>query len=176
MESVRRIVTGLGPDGRSAARVEEVTALRSPAPAAWHGVWGWDTSPRLPLPLPSGSPPESIFPPPGGVRVSVVACPPGLGAGLAPLPAGDPSAAEFVRRYAAVPTGGEHDERTGVHDTATVDVVFVIEGEVELELEAETLALRQGDVVVQHGTVHAWRNRGAEACVLGIVNLREPAR
>jgi hypothetical protein len=35
--------------------------------------------------------------------------------------------------------------------------------------------MRPGDVLVQNGTVHAWRNHGAEACVLGIVNLREPA-
>ena len=172
MRRVRTVITGVRSDGRSAALMADVPALRSPAPADWHGVWGWDEPPPLPLPLPPDAPPESVFPPAGGVRVATVVCPPGLGTTLAPLPAGDPSTAGFARRYAAVPTGGAHDERSAVHDTATVDVVFLIAGEIELELEAETVALRQGDVVVQHGTVHAWRNRGAEACVLGIVNLR----
>ncbi len=49
----------------------------------------------------------------------------------------------------------------GMHTTDTVDYDIVLDGEIWLELDdgVETL-LKQGDVVVQCGTRHAWRNRG----------------
>ena len=45
----------------------------------------------------------------------------------------------------------------------TVDYRVVYDGEISLELDdGETLHLRRGDVVVQNGTRHAWRNKGAK--------------
>ncbi|KAF9890633.1 hypothetical protein FE257_005764 [Aspergillus nanangensis] len=46
-----------------------------------------------------------------------------------------------------------------MHRTVTVDLVVVIEGEIELELDSgEKKTLYQGDSVVQRGTMHRWRN------------------
>lgn len=46
-----------------------------------------------------------------------------------------------------------------MHRTLSCDVGTVIEGEVELILDSgETRLLKQGDVAVQRGTNHAWRN------------------
>jgi uncharacterized cupin superfamily protein len=50
-------------------------------------------------------------------------------------------------------------KRTVMHRTQTLDYVVVIEGEAVLILDDSEVILRQGDVVVQRGTDHAWENR-----------------
>ncbi|CAK96587.1 uncharacterized protein An07g01420 [Aspergillus niger] len=46
-----------------------------------------------------------------------------------------------------------------MHRTVSVDYGVVLEGEVELVLDSgETRLLKRGDVAVQRGTNHAWRN------------------
>ena len=50
-------------------------------------------------------------------------------------------------------------KRTAMHRTQTLDYVVVIEGELVLLLEDSEVTLKQGDVVVQRGTNHAWENR-----------------
>jgi mannose-6-phosphate isomerase-like protein (cupin superfamily) len=49
--------------------------------------------------------------------------------------------------------------RTVMHRTQTLDYVVVIEGELVLLLDDSEVTLKQGDVVVQRGTNHAWENR-----------------
>lgn len=45
------------------------------------------------------------------------------------------------------------------HRTVTLDFGVVIEGEIELELESgEKRLMKRGDVAVQRGTYHCWRN------------------
>lgn len=50
-------------------------------------------------------------------------------------------------------------KRTVMHRTRTLDYVVVIEGEVVLVLDDGEVLLKQSDVVVQRGTLHAWENR-----------------
>lgn len=50
-------------------------------------------------------------------------------------------------------------KRTVMHRTKTLDYAVVIEGEVVLVLDDSEVVLKQGDVVVQRGTDHAWENR-----------------
>jgi mannose-6-phosphate isomerase-like protein (cupin superfamily) len=50
-------------------------------------------------------------------------------------------------------------KRTIMHRTRTLDYVVVVEGEAILVLDDSEVLLRQGDVVVQRGTNHAWENR-----------------
>jgi len=46
-----------------------------------------------------------------------------------------------------------------MHRTVSLDYGVVLEGEVELILdEGETRVLKRGDIAVQRGTIHAWRN------------------
>ena len=52
--------------------------------------------------------------------------------------------------------------------TRTLEFVFVLEGEVVLVLDAQEVALKQGDCVIQRGTRHAWSNRSGRAAVLAI--------
>lgn len=49
---------------------------------------------------------------------------------------------------------------SGMHITQTVDYDIILEGELWLELDdGEVRHLQAGDVVIQNGTRHAWRNR-----------------
>lgn len=45
------------------------------------------------------------------------------------------------------------------HRTQSLDYGIVLDGEVELELDGgSSVRLQKGDVVVQRGTIHTWRN------------------
>src|SRR5574337_484935 len=46
-----------------------------------------------------------------------------------------------------------------MHRTETVDYAVVLEGEVTMLLDDSEVHLKQGDVVIQRGTNHAWSNR-----------------
>ncbi|OAA56304.1 Cupin, RmlC-type [Niveomyces insectorum RCEF 264] len=49
--------------------------------------------------------------------------------------------------------------RPAMHRTRSLDYGIVLEGSVEMILDSgEVRALRRGDIVVQRGTMHAWRN------------------
>jgi len=69
-----------------------------------------------------------------------------------------PVAGHLLRILEVYPSkaGGK---RTAMHRTQTLDYVVVIEGELVLLLEDSEVTLKQGDVVVQRGTNHAWENR-----------------
>lgn len=50
--------------------------------------------------------------------------------------------------------------KTPMHRTVSLDYGVVLEGEVDLILDSgQTRAMRQGDVCIQRGTAHAFRNR-----------------
>jgi quercetin dioxygenase-like cupin family protein len=56
-----------------------------------------------------------------------------------------------------------------MHSTESLDYVIVISGEVEMDLDDSTVKLRTGDVMVQRGTNHAWRNPGNTTAVIAFV-------
>jgi mannose-6-phosphate isomerase-like protein (cupin superfamily) len=103
--------------------------------------------------------PDSVVPGPGGTSLHFVTFPPGA-------VFADPSFdGEAARNEALVRLRGLADhfekEDPAMHKTSTVDYAVVYDGEMWLELDdGETLHLNRGDVVVQNGTRHAWRNKG----------------
>jgi quercetin dioxygenase-like cupin family protein len=52
------------------------------------------------------------------------------------------------------------------HRTDSIDFATVIAGEIDMELDGESVHLKAGDVLVQRGTIHNWVNRGKEPCVI----------
>jgi uncharacterized cupin superfamily protein len=57
-----------------------------------------------------------------------------------------------------------------MHRTDTVDFIFVVSGEIDMELDdGAEVHLNTGDVMVQQGTNHSWWNRGTEWARLVIV-------
>jgi quercetin dioxygenase-like cupin family protein len=55
------------------------------------------------------------------------------------------------------------------HRTETIDYAIVLSGQIEMELDQGTVTLRQGDVLVQRGTLHNWVNRAADPCVIAFI-------
>jgi quercetin dioxygenase-like cupin family protein len=87
----------------------------------------------------------------------------------------DPAAKELAlygRSGAQPPRGGvavesvRYDPGGGfpMHATATLDVIVVTSGAMELVLDTGSTIVRAGDVVIQRGTPHAWRTVGDEPC------------
>ncbi len=56
-----------------------------------------------------------------------------------------------------------------MHRTETVDYCIVLAGEVDMEMDASTIHLKAGDIVIQRGTNHAWINRGSEPARIAFV-------
>ena len=103
--------------------------------------------------------PDSVVPGPGGTSLHFVTFPP---ASVFADPSFD---GEAARSEALIRLRGLADhfekEDPAMHKTNTVDYAVVYEGEIWLELDdAKTIHLKRGDVVVQNGTRHAWRNKG----------------
>jgi mannose-6-phosphate isomerase-like protein (cupin superfamily) len=164
---VRRVVTGRTPEGRSVVASDEIvdpiTIAVSPG-SEFHGLWGSDKLPFLPE---AGERPATHgwFPPPEGYRFALVTFPP---EGPPPENLDMPAAiAEVQEKLPGLAESLEADFM--MHTTDTIDLIYVVSGEIALELDdgAEIL-LRAGDSVVQNGTRHAWHNRGSGDCVLAV--------
>jgi hypothetical protein len=128
-------------------------------------VWVNSTTPDLCEQQKFDRYPDSVVPGPGGTSFHFVTFPPGS-------VFADPSFdGEAARDEALIRLRGLADhfekEDTGMHKTNTVDYAVVYEGEIWLELDdAKTIHLKRGDVVVQNGTRHAWRNKGTKTVTM----------
>ncbi|MTH95220.1 cupin domain-containing protein [Roseibium sp. RKSG952] len=75
---------------------------------------------------------------------------------------------------AKLPGALDHFELSepGMHTTASVDYGVVLDGEIELELDhGQKKQLKAGDVVIQNGTRHAWRNHSGKPAVMVFILL-----
>lgn len=165
---VRRIVTGQTAGGAevvSDEAVPPITVGLMPG-AEFHALWGSDA----PVALPSaGQIPEAKgwFPATSGFRFGMVT----LGPDSAGLPADfdlEAGIAEVAQKLPGMVEVLEPDN-PGMHTTDTVDFVMVVSGEAWLELDGghQTL-VTAGDVVIQNGTRHAWRNKTDQPCVMAV--------
>ena len=56
------------------------------------------------------------------------------------------------------------------HRTDSVDYAVVMSGEIDMELDdGVSVHLKAGDVLVQRGTIHNWKNRGTEPCLIAFI-------
>lgn len=164
---VRRIVTGHRADGRSTVLID------APAPnvkqrAAGNGstlLWVTDESPADVSRTGDRAAREIGVPPPRrGSIFRVAEFPPGVG--------GEVRDNETVLRDFGIGSDvkrGHAPRHPAIHRTRSLDYVVVLEGEITLMLDDGEVLLKQGDVVVQQGTNHAWINRGAATCRLAMV-------
>jgi hypothetical protein len=147
-QPMRRVITGQTPGGKSVfTHVEPVEPLKLGGDMLRHIVWGWEETPTLPFHN-AGPYKASTLPAgrPGAVQVETWVLPP---------------------RF---PLEGGPENSSKMHSYDTIDVVFVLEGEIDLEQsDGVEVRLRRGDVLVQNGAFHAWRNPTDERCVLGFV-------
>jgi hypothetical protein len=94
---------------------------------------------------------------------------------VAPFPEGVPKEQldqALHERFAAV-DGAHHivdqTAHPAMHETQTIDVVCLLQGEVSLILENGETRLKPGQVVIQRGTNHAWQAHGGPALLLAIL-------
>ncbi len=170
----RRVVTGLR-DGKSVL-VSDGTPPNAHLHAGWPGHMTsvcWTTAPDLTLPLAeteSAPPGIRVTPEPGETRLMIVRFPPDR---VFASPNYDPVTAA-AEQAAHVPGLAERfeAENPGMHTTDSVDYGIVLDGEIWLELDdGVEVPLRHGDVVVQGGTRHAWRNKGDRSATLAFILL-----
>jgi hypothetical protein len=171
-EGIRRVATGNDAAGR--AIVTEDVQLPVAEPPLMPGLgfqflWHRASAPGLPDSEPSEDQ-GPYFPLPGGVRWLVFTVP----AERRSPPAGTDLAAAGATTEAMLPglRATMEPASPGMHRSDTVDFVYVLEGEIVLELDAgvET-TLRAGDTLVQNGTRHAWRNRSGRDCRMLVLML-----
>jgi len=57
-------------------------------------------------------------------------------------------------------------DHPGMHITPTIDYIVILRGELTLVLEDDECTLHAGDVIIDRGVAHAWENRGLEPAVM----------
>ena len=164
MSTVRRVVTGHRPDGKSIiASDEKVQGIDMPGSSGSHlnAVWGTDETLTYPD---DGSEPSYTewFPPVGGFRFVEFS----LAPDSTPPADGNPeeTAAEVNRLFPGLLSTMKADD-PGMHRSATIDTLYVVSGRCVLELDdGSKTELGPGDVVIQSGTMHRWHNPWDEPC------------
>ena len=157
----RRVVAG-NVNGKSIVQSDELIEAYEfkTVPGYEHTlVWINDGTPDLSKEQRLDRYPDSVVPGPGGTSLHFVTFPP-VSVFSDPSFDGEAAQDEALIRLRGL---ADHFERQdpAMHQTNTVDYAIVYEGEMWLELDnGETLHLKRGDVVVQNGTRHAWRNKG----------------
>ncbi|WP_330351074.1 cupin domain-containing protein [Streptomyces sp. NBC_00582] len=175
---MRRIVTGHDEHGTSVV-ISDGPIPRSHAFTSlpgWVSALPWATEAGRPASRTGEDPtPEvtNFVPGPGGTRFIVLTLPP---ATAMADPAFDPVA--FGQEQLAESPGIAElmeIENPGMHTTPTIDYGIVLNGEVTLELDDGALTkLSAGDIVIQNGTRHGWRNHSDRPVTLAFVLIGVP--
>lgn len=105
----------------------------------------------------------TLTPPPGGATWRVLRLPPA-----------DPDLPP-EEQFLAVPGEQAGHRPRGMHATDTLDLMVVLDGRVELEVEEGHVQLAAGDIVVQRGTQHRWRVLDERPCTYSVVMVRPDA-
>jgi mannose-6-phosphate isomerase-like protein (cupin superfamily) len=92
-------------------------------------------------------------------------------------PAFDPDAAAAEQRRQSPRLAAQMNPAApGMHSTPTVDYSIVLDGPIWMELDGgEIHELATGDVVIQNGTRHAWRNHRDVPATMLFVWVGRPA-
>lgn len=164
---IRNVVTGHDPHGHAVVvqdREIEATCLQLMPGLAFHMMWS--TAGIAAFPNDGREEPSpTYFPPPGGTRFLVFTIPATRGP---PTPGTDLAKAR-AEADAVLPGLLDKMEKDnpGMHRSDTIDFIYVLEGEIVLELDnGQEITLHTGDTAVQNGTRHAWRNRSGKDCRL----------
>jgi mannose-6-phosphate isomerase-like protein (cupin superfamily) len=76
---------------------------------------------------------------------------------------------EMKREMGLDPDSGGPVRHPGMHRTRSVDYAIVLKGEIDMLVDEDEVHVKEGDVIVQRGTNHAWANRGTENCIIAFV-------
>ena len=170
---VRRVVIATDSSGRSVVSSDDA----SPRAHEFVNTPGfgqalvWTTAPRPTLPFDGADPTpsaSSLVPDPGATSFIVLTFPPDTVYADSGFD-GAAAAAEAAEHSPGIAETLEPDS-PGMHTTPTVDYNVVLDGEVWLELsDGAEVKLVAGDVVVQHGARHAWRNKSDRPATIAAI-------
>jgi len=166
---IRRIVSGHDAQGKSIfimdGDVAPPTGRRSSAGTSVVELWQTDGTPanntgdKDPTDHPFRLPP-----PTNGSVFRVVEYPPDkerFAAMQAQEWSTDAKSQGYTRNTAA--------RHAGFHKTDTIDYAIVIDGEIYALMDEGEKLMKQGDVLIQRGTSHAWSNRSDKPCRVAFV-------
>jgi quercetin dioxygenase-like cupin family protein len=94
---------------------------------------------------------------------------------ITPQPEGVPKAMlDKATRERFAEFGGEHhiidqSRHPAMHETHSIDVICLLQGDVSLILEGGEKRIKPGQVVIQRGTNHAWTAHGGPALLLAVL-------
>jgi hypothetical protein len=94
---------------------------------------------------------------------------------IAPAPEGvSKEALDMATRERFADFGGAHHiidqtRHPGMHETHSIDVICLLQGDVSLILEGTETRIKPGQVVIQRGTNHAWQAHGGPALLLAVL-------
>ena len=167
---IRRVVTGHNAQGKS------VLIMDGAAPHVYSRVPGstvvtelWETR---------GAPasnagtdevtnrPFRLAPPKHGTVFRIIHYPPDK-VRLAAIKKEEAMGEDGSGRHAA--TDRNNPRHAGFHKTDSVDYAIVLQGEIWAMMDEGEVLLKQGDVLIQRGTNHAWSNRTDKIATLAFV-------
>jgi mannose-6-phosphate isomerase-like protein (cupin superfamily) len=114
---------------------------------------------------------HNYFPEPGGAAVYIITLPPDPKSPPAGPEAMAPLIAEVKNKLPGM-LEAMSDDGSFTHRTDTVDFVTIVSGRIIVELAGgASKELNPGDVVIQNGTLHRWRNPYDAPCTLHTVSI-----
>jgi len=170
-DALRRVITGDDAQGRSMVIIDggPSSEIGSPDLAGLFEIWedaaGGPLDPRAHEDLGAARP--VLGPRAGNVQVRwFVVSPPPEGVSKADL--------DQATRERFADFGGAHhiidqSRHSAMHETHSLDIICLLQGDVSLILEAGETRLKPGQVVIQRGTNHAWQAHGGPALLLGVL-------
>lgn len=171
-DDIRRVVTGLDERNRSIVLFDSRMPLKPAAPGVVATNF-WITEsypPSLTKEDPSARP-IGIAPPDNGTKFRVVE--------FAPLDAETEAKMPpdmIMRGITHAPAKGVPVTHPLMHRTRSLDYAVILSGEIDMMLDDSRVHLKQGDVIVQQATNHAWINRGTQPCriLFVLMDSKEP--
>ena len=131
-------------------------------------VWATAAVADLPSDMEEPRPGDRVTPGPGETRLLIVCFPPDS-IFADPRFDGAAYAADAAQHLSGLIEQFEPDS-PGMHTTDTVDYDAVLDGEIWLELDdGVATRLKQGDIVIQCGARHAWRNKSERPATMMFV-------
>ena len=170
-EAMRRVITGDDADGKSVIIIDggPSSEIGDPGLGGLFEIWedcaSGPLDPRVHDDL--GTKRPVLGPRAGNVQVRWFV--------ITPTPGGVPKEAldAAVRDRFADFDGAHHiidqSRHSAMHETHSIDVICLLQGEVSLILENGETRIRPGQVVIQRGTNHAWTAHGGPALLLAVL-------
>lgn len=169
--AMRRVITGDDADGQSVVTIDGPPASTTgPVDLGglfdiWHDAAAGALDPQDHSDL--GPKRPVLSPDAGKVRVRWFV--------IHPRPQGVPAeqlnamVRERFRSFDAEDHLTDQSKHPAMHRTATLDVICLLQGEVDLILDKSVTRIKPGQIVIQRGTSHAWEAHGGPALLLAVL-------